>query len=111
MQSFEHLSVLDWGQDKAQRAEKAVAQLRDIVAPHETLQDEDRAIRERQKQASEKLRTNAAVRAKLDEVKSRYLALAVGADHQARGYELERILNYMFGVITTKHTPLKTNGF
>ena len=96
MCSFEHLRVLDGGPDKARRAETAVAQLREIVEPHEILQDEDRAMRERQRQAADKLRTNAAVRSKLEEVKGRYLAVAVGTDRQARGYELERLLYDLF---------------
>ena len=96
MRSFEHLRVLDGGADKARRAEAAVAQLRDIVEPHQAIQDEDRAIHDRQQQAAAKLRSNTAVRQKLDQVKTRYLELAVGHDRQARGYELERLLYDLF---------------
>ena len=96
MRSFEHLRVLDGGPDKARRAEKAVAQLREIVEPHQAIQDEDRAIRDRQRQAAEKLQSNTAVRQKLDEVKTRYLGVAVGHDRQARGYELEKLLYDLF---------------
>jgi hypothetical protein len=96
LKSFEHLRRLDGGEEKAKRAEDAVAQLRTLVEPHESVRDEDAAIRERQQKAAHKLRANAAVRAKLDELKQRYLRLAMSPDHQGRGYALERLLYDLF---------------
>ena len=96
LRSFEHLRRLDGGDEKARRAEQAVGQLRQLVEPHQAARDEDVAIRERQRKAAEKLKANAAVRAKLDELKQRYLRLATSPDAQARGYDLEGLLYDLF---------------
>lgn len=96
LKSFDHLRKLDGGEEKARRAEQAVAQLRQLVEPHQAARDEDAAIRERQRKAAEKLKANAAVRAKLEELKNRYLRLATSTDPKSRGYELERLLYDLF---------------
>lgn len=96
MRSFEHLRQLDGGAEKAKRAEAAVAHLRTLVEPHQAAQDEDAAIKERQRKAAEKLRANAAVRARLDALKTRYLELATKTEPQARGYELEKLFYDLF---------------
>ncbi|MGI8400910.1 MAG: hypothetical protein ACR2NS_04790 [Gemmatimonadaceae bacterium] len=94
--SFPHLSKLDGGEEKVRRATHAVAQLRDLVEPHTAARDEEAAIKERQKVAAEKLRSNAAVRARLEELKERYQLLAVAGDAQRRGYDLEKLLYDLF---------------
>ncbi len=96
LKSFEHLRKLDGGANKARNAEQAVSQLRHLVTPHQTVVDEEEMIAERQRKAAEKLRMNAAVRTRLDELKGRYLKLAISSDLQARGYDLESLLYDLF---------------
>lgn len=94
--TFPHLAKLDGGDEKVRRAKAAVEQLRTLVEPHQAAQDEEAAIKARQRKAAEKLRENAAVRARLEELKQRYLLLVTSEDMQARGYELERLLYDLF---------------
>jgi restriction endonuclease Mrr len=96
MRTFEHLERLDGGAEKARRAAQAVAQLRELVQPHQEAREEEAAIKQRQQRTQEKLRTNAAVRAKLDELKIEYLGLVTSPDAQGRGYALERLLYDLF---------------
>jgi restriction endonuclease Mrr len=94
--TFPHLAKLDGGEEKVRRAKDAVEQLRTLVEPHQAAQDEEAAIKVRQKKAAEKLRENAAVRTRLDALKQKYLVLATSGDPQARGYDLERLLYDLF---------------
>ena len=70
--SFRHLEQLDGGAQKAERARSAVAQLKRLVEPHQELQKERDDLAERQRKSAEKLKANAAVRQKLEDIKARY---------------------------------------
>lgn len=96
LRTFEHLGKLDGGEEKAKRAQQAVAQLRALVGSHETVRDDDAAIKVRQAKAAQKLQANVAVRSRLEDLKNRYLALVTSPDAQQRGYELERLLYDLF---------------
>ncbi len=88
--TFRHLEQLDGGAEKAERARNAVAQLKRLVEPHEQAQKENDDLTERQQRAAAKLKANAAVRQKLEEIRARYMALVASANAQGRGFELER---------------------
>ncbi len=94
--TFTHLEQLDGGAEKAERARAAVAQLRLLVEPHDEVRKEEDELAERQRRAAEKLRTNAAVRQRLEDIKTRYMALVISADVQGRGYELEKVMYDLF---------------
>lgn len=94
--SFRHLEQLDGGAEKAERARSAVAQLKRLVEPHQQVQKEVDDIAERQKRAAEKLRANAAVRKKLEDIKARYMALVISQNVQGRGFELEKVMYDLF---------------
>src|SRR5690349_15214168 len=85
--TFSHLEQLDGGAEKAERARVAVAQLKGLVEPHEQVARERDDLAERQKRATDKLRANAAVRQKLQDIKTRYMALVVSTNVQGRGFE------------------------
>jgi restriction endonuclease Mrr len=51
---------------------------------------------ERQKKAKEKLKANAAVREKLEQLKGRYMSLVTSTNPQTRGFELERVMYDLF---------------
>jgi len=93
---FSHLQQADDAAQKIERARGAVQRLKQLVEPHQELKKEQDDIRQRQEQAAEKLRQNVAVRQKLAEIKTRYMALVVSTDAQARGFELERIMYDLF---------------
>lgn len=96
MQSFEHLEQLEDGKQKADKARKAVEELRRLVLSHDEVVDEEKQIRERRKKAAENLQNNAAISQGLNAIQSRYMNLVTSASTQQRGYELERILYDLF---------------
>ena len=93
---FRHLEQLEGGVEKAERARAAVAQLKQLVEPHQQAQKERDDLAERQRRATEKLRANAAVRQKLEDIKGRYMALVVSQNVQGRGFELEKVMYDLF---------------
>jgi hypothetical protein len=94
--SFRHLEQLDGGAQKAERARIAIAQLRRLVEPHQQAQKEQEDLIDRQRRAVEKLKVNAAVRQKLEEIKTRYMSLVMSQDVQKRGFELEKVMYDIF---------------
>lgn len=94
--TFEHLQQLDGGAQKAERARAAVTQLKTLVTPHQEARKEADELAERQRRAAEKLRTNAAVRQRLEDIRNRYMALVVSSNVQGRGFELERVMYDLF---------------
>lgn len=94
--SFDHLQQLDGGAQKADRARASVAQLRTLVIPSREVKKEADELAEREKRAAEKLRGNAAVRQKLEDIRNRYMALVVCPNVQSRGFELERVMYDLF---------------
>jgi hypothetical protein len=96
IKQFPHLEQLDGGREKAAKAKVAVEQLKLLLEPHEEIRKEQEDIAARRKRTSEKLQTNNAVRQKLDDIKSRYMALVVSTNAQTRGFELERVMYDLF---------------
>ncbi|MEN6333502.1 MAG: hypothetical protein ABFE01_04525 [Phycisphaerales bacterium] len=94
--SFSHLEALDGGPEKAERARQAVSHLRRLVRSHDDADDEERAIAERQRAHEAKMKANAAVRQKLEEIKNRYMALVTSPNPQQRGFELEKVMYDLF---------------
>jgi len=91
--TFRHLEQLDGGAEKAERARNAVAQLKRLVEPHEQAQKENDDLTERQQRAAAKLKANAAVRQKLEEIRARYMALVASANAQGRGSRPKGVLS------------------
>ena len=96
MRQFQHLAQLDGGAQKVERARAAVLQLKSLLTPHEHAKSERDEIAKRQKLAAEKLKSNAAVRQKLEDIKNRYMALVTSSNAQQRGFELEKVMYDLF---------------
>ena len=94
--SLRHLEQLDEGAKKATRARNAVAQLKRLLETHEEAKKEQDDRLERQRRAAEKLRADAAVRAKLESIKTAYMSLVMSRDMQDRGFRLERVMHDLF---------------
>ncbi len=94
--NFSHLEQLDGGQQKARRAKEAVEQLRQLVEPHQEKKKDEEEFERRRKEREEKLRSNRAVREKLSELNSRFMAIAAGTNPQSRGFDLERLMYDVF---------------
>lgn len=96
IRSFRHLEQLEGGAQKAERARVAVAQLQLLLETHDKVQKEQEELAERQQKAAEKLKANAAVRQKLEDIKNRYTSLVMSQNVQGRGFELEKIMYDLF---------------
>jgi hypothetical protein len=94
--TFRHLEQLDGGAQKAERARNAVDQLKRLVESHDQVKKEHDDLAERQRRSAEKLKANAAVRRKLEDIKNRYVALVMSASPQGRGFELEKVMYDLF---------------
>ena len=64
MKNFRHLEQLEDGKSKADKARKAVADLKGLVEAHDDYWREELAIQKRRREHAEKLRNSAAVPAK-----------------------------------------------
>jgi hypothetical protein len=93
---FSHLQQLDDGSTKVERARAAVKQLKQLVDPHQDVAKEKDDIAKRQQLAAEKLQQSQAVRQKLEEIKTKYLALVGSSSPQTRGFELEKVMYDLF---------------
>lgn len=94
--SFTHLEQLDGGDQKARRAREAVEQLRQLVEPHQDKKREEEEFERRRKEREEKIKTSNAVREKLSDLNTRFMAIAAGSSPQTRGFELERLMYDLF---------------
>lgn len=96
IKNFSHLEQLDGGLQKARRARDAVEQLRQLVEPHQEKVQDEAAAEERRKERTAKLKQNSAVRDKLREINSQFMAIATGSNPQSRGFDLERLMYDLF---------------
>jgi hypothetical protein len=95
-QSFRHLEQLEDGKKKARIAKESVDALRKLVTTHDQVSNDEKKIEERRKKAAEKLAQSAAVIAKLEEMKQRFMGMLTQSDAQKRGFELERLMYDLF---------------
>jgi hypothetical protein len=98
VRDFSHLQRLEDGDEKAERAKRAVAALREWVAGHDETFEEQQHIEERRRQAHETLMAKTAVQQKLEELQEDYYRLLISEEPQKRGYTLERIIRELFEV-------------
>jgi len=96
LKSFNHLKQLEGGEVKAKRAKEAVAQLRELVEPHQEIVKEQENIEKRKKEYAEKLKSNKAVRERLSELNKKFMSIATSSDAQRKGYDLEKLMYDIF---------------
>ena len=96
IKDFSHLSRLEDGADKVQKASESVSALRILVKDHFDLIEEQRVSEGQRKAAYEKMLRNQGVRDRLKEIEKDYLELIGSTNPQQRGFTLERILRELF---------------
>jgi hypothetical protein len=92
----EHLLWMSDGKVRKHEAERCLKRLRELVANHDVAvrtEEEERLARQRK---AEEDRRQAAFRANLAAIQTRFLAFFQAADRQERGYSLETILYDLF---------------
>ena len=96
MTSFRHLEQLEDGKSKAKKARDAVADLRKLVETHEAVTQDEAAATARRESAILRLKQNAALQAKLAQLKEDFMVLATSAKPTKRGYLLETLMLDVF---------------
>lgn len=96
IKNFSHLERLDGGVQKAQRARDAVSQLKEMVEPHQKILKEQEQIKKRKKEYDQRLKQNTAVREKLSVLNTRFMSVAMSANPQSKGYDLEKLMYDIF---------------
>jgi len=93
---FSHLEKLDGGQEKANKAKKAVNALREISKSFVEIQKKTEELEKRRRTEYEKTLRNKELKSKLDELKHKYFDLISSDDPQKRGFLLEKVLKGLF---------------
>ncbi len=93
---FAHLERLEDGKQKALEARRAVRVLKNCTAGHEFIVTEQKLAEERRLAHAQRMQQITAVQAKLGELNAQYRQLIISSDRQARGYQLEKLLNELF---------------
>lgn len=96
IRDFSHLSRLDGGKEKVERATEAVNALREQVKGHLDLKKEEEEAERRREDAHKRIMATQGVQQKLEEIKQEYFSLLSAQNRQERGYELEKILKDLF---------------
>ncbi len=94
--SFHHLEQLDGGAEKAERARGAIEQLKRLLKTHEQAEKEQQDRVARHRRQALKLKANAAVREKLEDIRDRYAFLVMSENAQDRGFKLEKVMHDLF---------------
>lgn len=96
IEDFSHLSRLEDGAEKVNKAKESVEALRILVRNHFDLFEKQRLSEEQRQAAYEKMLHNQGVRDRLREIEKDYLELISGTNPQQRGFALERVLRELF---------------
>ena len=96
LNTFTHLEQLDDGLKKARKAREAVAQLKQLIEPHQEKVKDDENTEQRRKESAERLKKNKALREKFSDLNNQYINIATGSNPQARGFELESFMYDLF---------------
>lgn len=94
---FSHLEVLDDGRQKAKLARAAVAALKNHLAGHLQLVEEQQEAKQRREEARQTRLSNEATQERLNALQADYVQL-VALPEQKRGYALEGLMNGLFDV-------------
>lgn len=94
--TFKHLEQLDDGLKKAKKAEEAVEHLRTLFKTHSKSKKENEQTVKRRQKSRETTNQSRAITAQLDNIKKRYMELAISKNAQGRGFDLEKIMYDLF---------------
>ena len=93
---FSHLERLEDGKHKAAEARQAVLKLNELVAAHDKVVTDQKAVAERRRDEAAKLDTRKALLQGVEELKNRYIALVIEKNAQKRGFALEKVMYDLF---------------
>lgn len=96
IRNFSHLEKLDGGQEKAEKARKAINALREISKTFIEQQIVMEKAEEQRRKNFESALTNQELKKKLEKIKAEYLELINSNDPQGRGFKLEKIIKSIF---------------
>ncbi len=96
IQDFSHLARLEDGEEKSDSARNAVKALRAQVEGLGEIMADEEKLQRRRKERYEQMMRQDAVKEALAVLTAEFLALVAMEDHQARGYQLEKVLYGLF---------------
>ena len=98
MEDFSHLEQLEDGKEKVRKAKQVIEALRNQLAGHKDIIEEQKKQEERRQVAYEKTLKIKDVQTKLEEIKKEFYQLVGSVDPHARGFKLEKIIKELFSL-------------
>jgi hypothetical protein len=112
--SFKDGSHLLWcsdGQRLKKEAEESLARLRSLVADHDTVKQTEKEQQDAIARRKEEANKYRAFNEELTKLKASFIEFHGKSDHNQRGYDLEKLLNALFGLFDlTPRSPFKRTG-
>ena len=106
-----HLLWCSDGRRLKQEAEESLARLRSQVAEHDAIKQTEREQRETIARRREEANKYRAFNEELTKRKADFIQFHSKLDHNERGYDLEKLLNELFGLFDlTPRSPFKRTG-
>lgn len=93
---FSHLKIWDDAETKIKKAKAAVEKLRNQTKGYFETIEELKKVENARVSNQEKIKESISYQQKLDELKTKFFAIAVNNDHQNRGHQFEKFLNELF---------------
>jgi hypothetical protein len=95
---FSHLTRLEDGKEKADRARSAVSALKKQYDAHAGVVADQAAVEQRRKEAQRRAERRNALSEHLESLRQSYIELVAMTDAQARGYRLQSLLSELFSL-------------
>lgn len=94
--NFNHLKILEDGNEKVEKAKLSVEALKSFVSKHSIIIEEQKDVENRRRVAYEASLKDKGIREKLEEIKNNYFNLVIEVNAQKRGYLLEKVVKELF---------------
>jgi restriction endonuclease Mrr len=94
--NFNHLKMLEDGDEKVKKAKLSVDALKSFVIKYSEVIEDQKGAEEKRKKAYEESLKNKGIREKLEEIKNTYFNLVVENNFQKRGFLLEKVVKDLF---------------
>ena len=106
-----HLLWCSDGQRLKKEAEESLTRLRGLVADHDAAKQTEKEEREAIARRKEETNKYRFFNDELTRLKAAFIQFHAKADHNERGYDLEKLLNELFALFDlTPHAPFKRTG-
>ena len=102
---YSHFQTIKDGHQKAHQGKTAVTRFRKLMEPHDIKIREEEESKQRRTKMKREMSKSRAFEEGLIRIKERFNTIAVGGNHQQRGFELERFMFEMFKLFDLDPRP------